>query len=109
MSSAVDGKQLNSQDVLCVIKIDWFDYTCKSQIYNVNNSDLLDDTLEKYSDTFDSELGKKDLLVKIPAPFETKPIFYKARSAPYAIEEKVEKELERLVKKGIFEPAAYSE
>ena len=97
-------------DMLCVIKTDWFDYTCKSQIYNGNSSNLLDNKLEKYSDAFDSELGKiKDLLVKIPAHFETKPIFYKARSAPYTIEEKVEKELGRLVKEGIFEPAAYSE
>ena len=78
-----------------MIKIDWSDYICKSQSYNVNNTNLLDDTLEKYSMVFDSELGKmKDVLVKIPVPFETKPIFYKARPVAYAIKEKVENESE---------------
>ena len=34
------------------------DYICKSQIYNVYNTNLLDGILEKYSEVFDSELGK---------------------------------------------------
>ena len=96
--------------MLHAIEIDWFDYICKSQIYNVNNANLLDGTLEKYSRAFDSELGKiKDVLVKTPVASETKPIFYKARPVPYAIKEKVENELERLVKEGISKPLKYSE
>ena len=56
---------------------------CKSQIYNVNNTNLLDGILEKYSELFDSELGQiKDILVKISVPSDTKPIFYKARPIP---------------------------
>ena len=63
-----------------------------------------------YSEFFDSELGKmKDVLVKIPVPSETKPIFCNATPVPYAIKEKVENELERLVMEGIFEPLEYSE
>ena len=50
----------------------------------------------------------KDILVKIPVPSETKPIFYKARPVPYAIKEKGENELEHLVNEGIFEPLEYS-
>ena len=70
--------------MLRVIKIDWSDYICKSQIYNVNNTHLLDSVLEKYFEVFDSELGKmKDVLVKIPVPSETKPIFYRARLVLY--------------------------
>ena len=42
--------------MLHVIKIDWSDYICKSQIYNVNNTNLLDGILEMYSEVFDSEL-----------------------------------------------------
>ena len=43
----VDGKQLNllGGDMLRMIKIYWSDYICKSQIYNVNNANLLDDIL----------------------------------------------------------------
>lgn len=55
----------------------------KSRSYNANNSNLLDDILEKYCDVFDSEPGKtKDVLVNIPVPSETKSIFYKARPVP---------------------------
>ena len=61
--------------MLHVIKIDWPDYICKSRIYIVNNTNLLDGILEKYSEVFDSGLGEmKDALVKIPVPSETKPI-----------------------------------
>ena len=82
-----------------VIKIDRSNYICKSLIYNINNTNLLDDILEKYFEVFDSELGKiKDVPAKIPVPSETRPKFYKARSVPYAIKEKVENRLERLVK-----------
>ena len=63
---------------------------------------LLDDILEMYSEVFDSELGKmEDMLVKIPVPSETKPVFCKARPVPHAIKEKVENELECFIKKGM--------
>ena len=114
MSSFItaDGKQPNllGRDMLHVIQVDWCDYIRKSQIYNINNTNLLDGILEKYSKVFDSELGKmKDALVKSPLHFETKPIFYQTRPVPYAIKEKVENELERLIREGIFEPLEYSE
>ena len=101
----VDSKKLNlsGRDMLCVIKTNWSNYLCKSWVLNKTN--LLDSILEKYSEVFNSELGKmKDVLVKLLLPFETKPIFYKARPVPYAIKEKVENELESSVKKGTFEP-----
>ena len=71
---------------------------------------MLDDILEQYYEVFDSKVGKmKDVLLKIPVPSRTKPIFYKVRPIPYSIKEKVDGELQRLVKEGIFEPLEYSE
>ena len=51
----VDGKRPNflGKDMMRVIKIDWSDYICKSRIYNVNNTNLLDDILENYSEFLD--------------------------------------------------------
>ena len=67
------------------------DYICKSQICNANSTNLLDDTLENYSEVLDSKLRKmRDVPVKIAVPCETKPTFYKVRPVPYAVKEKAE-------------------
>ena len=39
---------------------------------------------------------------------ECKPKFFKARAVPYALSERIEKELERSVKDNIYEPIQYS-
>ena len=46
----VDVKQPNllGRNILRVIKIDWPDYICKSRIYNVNNTNLLDGILNEF-------------------------------------------------------------
>ena len=49
------------------------------------------------------------VLVKISVPSDTKPVFYKARPVLYAVKEKVENELEGLVKEHIYKPVEYSE
>ena len=50
----VDGKMPNllGRDMLLVIKIIWYNHICKSQLYNVNNTNLLDSIREKYSEVF---------------------------------------------------------
>jgi hypothetical protein len=39
----------------------------------------------------------------------TKPTFYRARSVPYSMRSKIEKELERLEREGTIEAVQYSE
>ena len=57
--------------MLCVIKIDWSGCICKSRIYNVSNTNLLDEILEKYCEVLDSELQS------ITKYFGTTPFFLK--------------------------------
>ena len=39
---------------------------------------------------------------------DAKPKFFKARTVPYALKDKIEKELDRMVKSGVYEPVEYS-
>ena len=65
----VDVKQPNllGRNILRVIKIDWPDYICKSRIYNVNNTNLLDGILEKNSEVFPSRQ------ILVPRPSQGRP------------------------------------
>ena len=62
--------------MLCVFKIDWSDCICKSRIYNVSNTNLLDEILEKYCEVLDSELQS------ITKYFGKTPFFLKKRLRP---------------------------
>ena len=70
----------------------------------------IDNVLNKYDDLFTEELGElKGVTAKIYVDPSTKPIFCKARSVPYTMKPKIEKELDRLEKQGTIEAVQYSE
>ena len=59
---------------------------------------------------FAEGLGKlKEMQVKINVKSEAIPRFFKARSIPYALKEKVENQLDRLQQEGIIEPVQFAE
>ena len=65
----------------------------------------LQEILEKNAEVFRDELGSmKDISVKLHVKADSKPVFMKARSVPYAIRTKVEADVDALVKNGVFEP-----
>ena len=70
----------------------------------------LEKLLEKHGCLFKEELGcVKDVEVKIQVDSLAKPRFFRPRAVPFALRERVEKELERLQKDGIIEPVAFSD
>ena len=70
----------------------------------------LKDILDEFKEVFDGKLGKlKNVEVKIELKDNVSPRFCKARPVPYAIREEVEREIERLVEQGIYEPVKYSD
>lgn len=81
------------------------------QITAINNcTDYMEQMTIKYPKLFSNELGcyegpKINLYVKP----NSKPIFFKARQVPFALKEKVESELNRLVKIGILESVGSSD
>ena len=59
---------------------------------------------------FSPELGTlKDATATIQLDPSAQPCFCKARTVPYALKGKIEKELDQLVKQGVIEPISFSE
>lgn len=77
----------------------------------VGTPDDLNLLLKKYSDVFEPGLGTftKGTMSIILKSEKVSPKFFRARPLPFAIKEKVEKELDRLQNLGVIEAIDYSE
>ena len=65
--------------------------------------------LADYSTVFDTEVGTlKGFTATIRMDPAAQPRFCKPRAVPYALKEKVEKELDRLLKQGVIEKINFS-
>lgn len=73
-------------------------------------SDVLDQFAQRYPNLFSDKLGCfNGGTVNLDLKPDSKPIFRKARPLPFAIREKVEQEIDRLVELGILVPVQYSD
>ena len=81
-------------------------------VYYVEENVRTENCLNKISDykeVLKSEMGTlKGFEVELKVDSDCKPKFCKARQVLYALNERIEKELERLVKDNIYEPIQYS-
>ena len=88
---------------LTQIRLDW------SQIHYTTSPDL-HELLTKYSEVFQKGLGSfRGYEVRIEVDHNATPCFFKSGTVPYAWQEKVEHELNRLVVEGTLEPVEYSD
>ena len=66
--------------------------------------------LSRYKSVFDNEVGTlKNVEVTLTVKSDAIPKFSKACPIPYALKDRVEKELECLVTEGILKPISHSE
>lgn len=73
-----------------------------SQISNFTNY------IKEYPEVFNENLGQyKGPPVTFDLDSTVKPITLKARNIPFALKDKVDKELERLIEQGVLEPVTY--
>ena len=103
------GPNLLGRDVLRLL---WLNWEKLLNVYyveeNVRAENCLNKILSDYSEVFKSEMGTlKGFEVELKVDPDCKPKFCKARPVPHALNERIEKELERLVKDNIFEPIQY--
>ena len=103
------GPNLLGRDVLRLL---WLNWEKLLNVYyveeNVRAENCLNKILSDYSEVFKSEMGTlKGFEVELKVDPDCKPKFCKARPVPHALNQRIEKELERLVKDNIFEPIQY--
>ena len=73
-------------------------------------STSLEGLLQKYKTLFDNELGTMiGVQAKLAVKPDAKPKFCRARSAPYALRDAIEKDLNRLQQLGVIESVKYSD
>ena len=97
------GPSLLGRDWLSHVQLDW---TQIDQVYNAS----LHSVLSRYPGVFQQGLGTlKGFKAKIYVEPDTLPRFNPACSVPYALRDKVEKELQRLQEEGTIEPVEFAE
>jgi len=98
------GPNLLGRNWLSEIRLDW------KAINKVKSETALADVLNKYPDVFREELGTlKGHQAKIYVDPDAAPKYCKARPVPYAMQPKVEAELERLENEGIIKPVHFAD
>lgn len=77
----------------------------------ISTHDLpIDHLVSKYSELFDESLGTlKGTTAKIHVDPSAATVFCKARSFPYALQDRIEEDLDRLQRAGTIEPVQFSE
>ena len=96
------GPTLFGRDWMHVIRLDW-------QQINYASSSGLQELLNKHADVFQDGLGTfEGRKARIEVEPDAKPRYCKARTVPFALRQKVEAEIERLVAEGTLEPVTHS-
>lgn len=87
-----------------------FDLVLSHKINNISIDDSVQKLLEQYSDLWRDELGSfNKFKVHLKLKENSLPKFFKPRPVPFAIKDKVENELQRLVSLGILVPVDNSQ
>ncbi|XP_057298423.1 uncharacterized protein K02A2.6-like [Hydractinia symbiolongicarpus] len=100
-----ESPSLLGRDWLKVIKLDW---PSLFQVKHSSNTNL-QQILVQHAAVFTESMGLlKDFRVHIHVDSSVAPKFCKARPVPYALKDRIDTELDRLVQDGIYEPVEYS-
>ena len=85
------------------IKLEWGEIFCIPKGDTLSADSQLNDLLSKHSELFtESYEGMKGLEAHITTRGDARPVFVKARRVPYALNEQIERELDKLEKNGVI-------
>ena len=86
-----DDTSLIGRNWLTELRLDW------KAVHAISLNHSLESILEQNKEIFQQGLGKiKGIEAKLHVDTQAKPLYFKARSVPFALKQKVEQELERL-------------
>ena len=107
----LDTPTLMGRDWLKSLRLNWEELFGDSKA--VNKTEVEDqrvvDLMEEFEEVFTEKLGcLKDFEVHIPVDGNVTPKFHRARPVPYGIRDRVEEELDRLERQGVWERVKYS-
>ena len=98
------GPTLFGRSWLKLIRLNW------KAIYNVQSIEAWQAIVDKYPQVFEEGLGTlQGYQARIHVDPKAQPKFCRARSVPYSLRDKVEKELTRLQEEGTLEPVEMAE
>ena len=98
-----DGPSLIGRNWLTKIQLDW------KSIFTVTGERQLDELLHQHNSVFEDKLGSvRDMKVKLFVEENSNPKFFKARTLPLALRDKVSDELDNLQAKGVIVPVKFS-
>ena len=102
-----NGPTLLGRDWLQHVRLDWHSL---GVAYVGKPSQTLNDVVREHSEVFQSELGlMTDFKAKLAVKPGAKPIFMRPRAVPYALQEPIERELDRLELTGVIKKVLHSE
>uniref|UniRef100_A0A1X7VDG0 Uncharacterized protein n=1 Tax=Amphimedon queenslandica TaxID=400682 RepID=A0A1X7VDG0_AMPQE len=97
------GPSLVGQNRLEKIKLDW------SHLKVVNVFSSIEDVMQKHKEVFCPKLGKLKVLgAKLYVDSQAQPHFYRSRTVPHCIRDKVAQELRRLEELEVITPVKHS-
>ena len=98
------GPSLIGRNWLTELCLDW------RAVHTISLSHSLEGILEQNKEIFRQGLGKiKGVEANLHVDTQAKPLYFKARSVPFALKQKVEQELERLESQDVITPVPFSE
>ena len=104
---------LLGRDILRKIKLNWeqlFENNNREETVKLVDNVNLKKILSRYNSAFNNELGTlKNVEANLTVKSDAIPKFCRARPIPYALRDRLEKELESLVTEGILKPISHSE
>ncbi|PFX31971.1 Uncharacterized protein K02A2.6 [Stylophora pistillata] len=102
------GVALMGRDWLSKIKLNWHHINAVRQANQPRPK--LEDVVQQYPKLFDGKLGTiTGFTAQLKVKENATPQYFKSRPMPYALREKVEKELKRLVKEGVLKKVESSD